>query len=98
MNQVKGAVGKNNDSQMAGNNASNMRRRGRSSSVADLHASRISAELTKSRFMEYHDKKISNLLGYDEKQYALSRYLRMKNKLGINYLKPEVEGLSAEKD
>lgn len=76
----------------------NLRRRGRSSSVADLHASRISAEFTKSKFMEIHDKKISELLGYDEKQYALSRYLRMKNKLGLNYLKPEVEGLGNEKD
>ena len=48
--------------------------------------------------MDIHDKKIGELLGYDEKQHALSRYLRMKNKLGLNYLKPEVEGLGAERD
>lgn len=70
MNQVKGAVNKSARKESEKNidvNGNVMRRRGRSSSVADLHASRISAEFTKSRFMEVHDKKISDLLGYDEK-------------------------------
>lgn len=48
--------------------------------------------------MEHHDKKIMRLLGHEEKQNTLSKYLRMKNKLGLNYLKPEIDGLAAEKE
>lgn len=43
--------------------------------------------------MEVHNNKITELLGFEEKQNILSKYLRMKNKLGLNYLKPEIEGL-----
>lgn len=45
-----------------------------------------------------HDNKITRLLGHDDKQNTLARYLRMKNKLGLNYLKPEIEGLESEKE
>ena len=48
--------------------------------------------------MEVHDKKISELLGHEEKQEILSRYLRMKNKIGLNYMNPEIEGLAQERD
>ena len=48
--------------------------------------------------MEVHDKKIAELLGHEEKQEILSRYLRMKNKIGLNYMKPEIEGLAQERD
>lgn len=51
-----------------------------------------------SRYMEVHNNKITELLGYDEKQNVLSKYLRMRNKVGLNYLKPEIEGLHAELD
>lgn len=54
--------------------------------------------ITASRYLEHHDKKISKLLGHEEKQLTLSKYLRMKNKLGLNYLKPEIDGLVAEKE
>jgi len=46
--------------------------------------------------MDVHNNKITELLGYDEKQNVLSRYLRMRNKIGLNYLKPEIEGLTSE--
>lgn len=49
-----------------------------------------------SRFMDVHNNKITELLGYEEKQNVLSKYLRMRNKIGLNYLKPEIEGLQAE--
>ena len=51
-----------------------------------------------SRYMDVHNNKITELLGYDEKQNVLSKYLRMRNKLGLNYLKPEIEGLGQELD
>ena len=54
--------------------------------------------VTASRYLEYHDNKINKLLGHDEKQSTLARYLRMRNKLGLNYLKPEIEGLQSEKE
>ena len=49
-----------------------------------------------SRHMDYHNRKITELLGYDEKQNVLSKYLRMRNKCGLNYLKPEIQGLNEE--
>lgn len=51
-------------------------------------------DMMQSRYMEVHDKKIAELLGHEEKQEILSRYLRMKNKIGLNYMKPEIEGLA----
>ena len=54
--------------------------------------------MTVSRYMEVHDNKITRLLGDEDKQNTLSRYLRMKKKLGLNYLKPEIEGLESEKE
>lgn len=49
-----------------------------------------------SKFMDVHNNKITELLGYDEKQNILSKYLRMRNKIGLNYLKPEIDGLNQE--
>ena len=53
-------------------------------------------DLMISKFMDVHNNKITELLGYDEKQNILSKYLRMRNKTGLNYLKPEIEGLNIE--
>ena len=47
-----------------------------------------------SKYMDVHNNKITQLLGYDEKQNVLSKYLRLRNKTGLNYLKPEIEGLN----
>ena len=49
-----------------------------------------------SKYMDVHNNKITQLLGYDEKQNVLSKYLRLRNKTGLNYLKPEIEGLGQE--
>lgn len=49
-----------------------------------------------SRYMDVHNNKITELLGYQEKQNVLSKYLRLRNKTGLNYLKPEIEGLNEE--
>ena len=54
--------------------------------------------MTASRYLEHHDKKIATILGHEEKQQTLTKYLRMKNKLGLNYLKPEIDGLASEKE
>jgi hypothetical protein len=54
--------------------------------------------MTASRYLEQHDKKIATILGHEEKQQTLTKYLRMKNKLGLNYLKPEIDGLASEKE
>ena len=51
-----------------------------------------------SKYMDVHNNKITQLLGYDEKQNVLSKYLRLRNKTGLNYLKPEIEGLNQELD
>jgi hypothetical protein len=48
--------------------------------------------------MDVHNNRITELLGYDEKQNVLSKYLRMRNKIGLNYLKPEIEGLEQDLD
>ena len=49
-----------------------------------------------SKYMDVHNNKITELLGYQEKQNVLSKYLRLRNKTGLNYLKPEIEGLNQE--
>ena len=49
-----------------------------------------------SKYMDVHNNKITELLGYEEKQNVLSKYLRLQNKTGLNYLKPEIEGLNRE--
>ena len=54
----------------------------------------LNTDMMISRYMDVHNNKITQLLGYDEKQNVLSKYLRLRNKTGLNYLKPEIEGLN----
>ena len=57
-----------------------------------------SIRTAKSKYMNVHTKKITEKLTGDEQQDIMGRYLTMKNKLGMNYLKPEIEGLKQEKE
>ena len=61
-------------------------------------ASRLSlgTDAAISRYMDGHNKTISKLLGFEEKQNFLSRYIRLRNKTGLNYLKPELDELRGE--
>ena len=56
----------------------------------------LNTDMMISRYMDVHNNKITQLLGYEEKQNVLSKYLRLRNKTGLNYLKPEIEGLTQE--
>ena len=48
--------------------------------------------------MDVHKKKITEPLGSNRKQEILGKYLTLKNKLGLNFFKPEYDGVKHEKE
>lgn len=48
--------------------------------------------------MDYHNKKITERLSPSKKNEVMDRYLTLKNKLGLNFFKPEIEGIKQEKE
>mmetsp|Transcript_31731 Transcript_31731/g.48641 ORF Transcript_31731/g.48641 Transcript_31731/m.48641 type:complete len:104 (+) Transcript_31731:990-1301(+) len=47
--------------------------------------------------MDIHKRKAPNWEG-GKKQEIMGRYLTLKNKVGLNFLKPEYDGVKQEKD
>lgn len=68
-------------------------KKGRSAvSVLDINESQI-PEFAESRHMDYHNKKFTEKLSPSKKNEVMDRYLTLKNKLGLNFFKPEIEGI-----
>ena len=51
-----------------------------------------------SRLMNVHAMKSTENFTLADQKELMGRYLTMKNKLGINHYRPELEGLREEKD
>lgn len=72
--------------------------KGRSAvSVLDINES-VLPEFAESRHMDYHNKKFTERLSPSKKNEVMDRYLTLKNKLGLNFFKPEIEGIKQEKE
>jgi len=52
----------------------------------------------KPRYMDVHAWKGGDNLGQHDQRAVVNKFLNVKNRLGLNYLRPEYEGMVQEKE